>query len=742
LFCVAEIMSDLDKNPIQPVNNSETDVNTSGNLLDSIQMFMSDAQKAKIYHSNREDAYQRNKSELQSNALPNENIAKSVSITNPTNNNPKDLFAKPNNAPLNVAPSSMNVATPNAKDANFERDRRSKGQAATRSIGRVICCNGANIIISSTADQESVEDQSSWSIGQVISIATPFGRVVSMITEMKTEKGMWREEEVNNLILHADIMGEVSDGKHGLQFKRGVTKFPQVGSIAHRIRFKDLECIYDLGSRKSVEIGNLSQNEEIAAIVGVDDILGRHMAILGTTGVGKSCAVGLIVTRAIEADDNLRVIMLDPHNEFAAAFGDKANNLNQNNLDLPYWLLNFEELIDVIYRSKIIEEETDILQELVVAAKIERQAQIEAAGSIIGKYNGVVVVDTPIPYRMGDVIKLIDESLGQLEPKYNRTRLKAIRVRLESLENNPRYDFMFSRGGREEDFSKIISNLFRLPSYGKPMSTINLSGLPSEVVNCVAAVVARLAFDVARASNGAMRVLLVCEEAHRYVPKEREQGFMPTRMAISRIAKEGRKYNCSVAIITQRPGELDPTILSQCSTVFAMRLTNEMDQDIIRAAISDSSGSIIGFMSSLDNREAIAFGEGVAVPMRLRFADYDLAKLRANYKEANPMPMVENLDKIDPQFFVDSLRGGYSASKSIAQKAISSTNNRPLENPIRPGLTRPSLLKKDVSEILARFGNEEGQAKPVSQEMRTRLNVPNPNPAPPTSGIKLRKEIW
>jgi DNA helicase HerA-like ATPase len=123
------------------------------------------------------------------------------------------------------------------------------------------------------------------------------------------------------------------------------------------------------------------------------------------------------------------------------------------------------------------------------------------------------------------------------------------------------------------------------------------------------------------ASQGACEVLVLCEEAHRYVPSDPALGFAPTRQAIARIAKEGRKYGCYLGVVTQRPGELDATILSQCSTIFAMRLSNERDQQIIRSAIADASASTINFLSSIGNREAIAFGEGVATTMRLRFAD-------------------------------------------------------------------------------------------------------------------------
>ena len=132
-------------------------------------------------------------------------------------------------------------------------------------------------------------------------------------------------------------------------------------------------------------------------------------------------------------------------------------------------------------------------------------------------------------------------------------------------------------------------------------------------------VLARLAFDFGVWSAGRIPITFVCEEAHRYVPIDKTLGFEPTKQAISRIAKEGRKYGVSLCMITQRPAELDPTILSQCNTIFSMRLTNERDQDILRAGISDAAASLLEFMSTMGTGEAITFGEGVALPTRIKF---------------------------------------------------------------------------------------------------------------------------
>jgi hypothetical protein len=138
-------------------------------------------------------------------------------------------------------------------------------------------------------------------------------------------------------------------------------------------------------------------------------------------------------------------------------------------------------------------------------------------------------------------------------------------------------------------------------------------------MNVVISVLCRLTFDLGVWGRGSLPITLVCEEAHRYAPNDARLGFEPTRRALARIAKEGRKYGISLGLVTQRPSELDPTILSQCNTLFAMRLGNDLDQQVLRASTSENSMSLFDFLPSLGDGEAIALGQGVPMPMRIRF---------------------------------------------------------------------------------------------------------------------------
>jgi hypothetical protein len=170
-----------------------------------------------------------------------------------------------------------------------------------------------------------------------------------------------------------------------------------------------------------------------------------------------------------------------------------------------------------------------------------------------------------------------------------------------------------------DTMADVVGHLFRIPTNGMPMTIMQLAGFPAEVVDSVVSVLSRMAFDFGLWSDGASPLLFVCEEAHRYAPADSKIGFGPTRRALSRIAKEGRKYGVFLGLVTQRPAEIDPTIISQCSTLFVMRMSNDRDQALIRSAVSDACASLLTFIPSLGTGEVFAFGAGVPLPTRMRF---------------------------------------------------------------------------------------------------------------------------
>lgn len=529
-----------------------------------------------------------------------------------------------------------------------------------RAEGIVVECNGTEATISTVAGNTEASD-SYWAVGQLISIQVGKNRVVGLLHTVENDAESWDSEGENPILLKVELSGEVrADERRGMIFSGGITQYPYIGAIAHRIRKKDLTTIYRASDPSAVTIGSLSQAADIPAVVSVDALLSRHFAVVGTTGTGKSTAVTLLLHLIAKHKPNQRVLILDPHNEYTSAFGDKAHTITAESLDLPFWLLNLEEFQQVIFRGREgSDEEVDALREFIPQAKMVYRY---GAGNSVRRKSGgggSFTADTPVPYRLADLLKLIDEEIGSLDGALRRLTLRLLKSRIEAAVNDPRFGFLFGSHDATDRIDSVLSSIYRVPIAGKPITVFQMSGIPSEVVNSVASVLCRLAFDLALASNSKVKTLVVCEEAHRYIPADTGSAFAPTRDAIARIAKEGRKYGVSLAIITQRPNELDPTILSQCNTVFSLRLGNDEDQNVMRKAISNGSRSTLAFLSSLADRECIAFGSAVSTPMRMRFRNLALSARPSsqNVSDGDDIMAQDNASLTD---IVTALRGDAS----------------------------------------------------------------------------------
>ncbi len=523
-----------------------------------------------------------------------------------------------------IAPASsdllMSFMPPETKkDAGPPVEKRMRKE--DRPEAYVVACNGSIAIVQGNTDCVDTITGLTWAVGRMLSIVVGDSRIVGMVCDIEMPKGDFSPEGKAMLRFTVELQGEVSDSNDGKppKFQKGIASYPGVGSVVHQIRAADLAAIYASTGEGNAHIGDLSQDDSIPAFVDVPDMLSKHFAVLGSTGCGKSASVSLLLHACQELVPDLRTIILDPHNEYTRAFPD-ANTIEQAHLDMPFWMFQLEEYVEVLFRGKpIVHEEVDALREFIPEAKARFKEGDDRVQLRSQSASSSFTADTAVPYRIADLLALIDEEMGLLESSFDKGVLKNLKARITAHCNDKRYGFMFRHRTIEDIAESIISHFFCLPGNGQTLTTIiQMAGMPAEVVNAVASVLCRLSFELAIAAKGNLKILVVCEEAHRYIPAGKG-GFEPTRRAIARIAKEGRKYGSFMAIISQRPSELDPTILSQCSTVFSLRLTNDFDQDIIRRAISSSSASTIAFISSLANREAIAFGEGMSTPMRMKF---------------------------------------------------------------------------------------------------------------------------
>ncbi len=487
-------------------------------------------------------------------------------------------------------------------------------------LGRVVCISGAQVIV--VLDKNVCGAGATFELrkGALIKMIADSSTVFGMVTGLSIPVPDSSNEDQEVFLGELDLVGEASI--EGGDFRRGVSAHPALGEPVYAASDEDLQKVYHPNRSSMIQIGTVYQADHRPALISIDGLLGKHFTIVGTTGSGKSCSVALLLQRILAENNKAHILLLDPHSEYAAAFGGLAEVLSPANLELPFWLLNADEICEVVggshKESEFVPEALTILQELIPSA---RKSFFKSTNA--GTPDSFITVDTPVPYSLRELTRLIDEQLGKLDKAQPIGPYRWLKNRIETLRADSRFGFMFGGMAVRDNMAEIISRIFRIPVGDKPITIVDLSGVPSEILNVVVSVLSRMTFDFALWSRGAVPILLVCEEAHRYAPADSAAGFEPTKDALARIAKEGRKYGVSLAIVTQRPSEIAPTILSQCNTLIAFRMTSVKDQEIVRGIVTDSAFGLLDFLPSLGNGEAIIAGEAVTVPQRIRMQKLD-----------------------------------------------------------------------------------------------------------------------
>ena len=396
------------------------------------------------------------------------------------------------------------------------------------------------------------------------------------------------------------------------RFRRGVTHYPQPGTEIFPLSSEDMRQIYAADDRPHVQIGTVFPTADTRAALYVDAMLGKHFALLGSTGTGKSTSAALILHRICDLSPEGHIVMIDPHGEYGAAFADNGAVFDIGNLALPYWLMNFEEHCEVFVTSSGSDRtvDCDILAKCLLAARQKNR---------LAENLGRLTVDSPIPYLLSDLTNILQNEMGKLDKGTGALPYMRLKTKIDEIKSDPRYSFMFSGMLVADTMQDFIAKIFRMPSNGKPISIIDVSAMPSDITSTVVSVLSRLVFDYAIwARDEPQRpLLLVCEEAHRYIPSSTTGNGQAVRRILERIAKEGRKYGVSLGLITQRPSDLAEGVLSQCGTIISMRLNNDRDQAFVKAAMPEGARGFLDAIPALRNREAIICGEGVAVPIRV-----------------------------------------------------------------------------------------------------------------------------
>lgn len=533
-------------------------------------------------------------------------------------------------------------------------------------------------------------DGEGYRIGQIGSFAKiPIGYshlfgIISQVGASAVPENQISENPYGNRWATIQLIGE---GYRNGRFERGIAQYPTIGDEVHLVSEDDLKNIYgNLDKPYFVKVGHIAGADSIPALVDINKLITRHSAVLGTTGSGKSTTVAGLLNAISDSSKypSARVIIFDLHGEYGTALKDRANIYKVNHeasgtgykqLHIPFWALNFEELIDLIL-GQVDDKDKAIIGDKILSLKRKTATETVYNGINLDRLN----IDTPIPFSLNRLWLYLQriiqsthntQATGQkicdietdfeiantteafvlntanqpvqigdaetlVSPQYLPQRPQQvflsgsslnIRRQLEGFSSklrNPLYNFLFSPGDWRPDLNGIVTkdldDLFKdwLGS-DKPITILDLSGVPNGILNTIIAALLRIIYEglfwSRNLSQGGRNrpLLIVMEEAHNYL---NEYAAGTALAIVQRIVKEGRKYGIGTMIVSQRPSEINSTILSQCGTFFALRLTNSNDRSHVTSVVSDNLEGLVNMLPILRTGEAIVLGEAVKLPMR------------------------------------------------------------------------------------------------------------------------------
>lgn len=556
-------------------------------------------------------------------------------------------------------------------------------------IGHVYSVNGNSVSVSmsdSVKSNSPIIDGIVYRIGQIgsfLKIPLGYTSLYGIVTQIGSDAIPDKISETVkgdlNLLGNQQWLSMVLVGEQvGLRFERGISQSPTTGDSVHIVTLQDLEIVYGgYDDHSSISVGHISASESLNAYLDLDKLVSRHFAILGSTGSGKSNAVGITLKSIIQKNfGKTRLLLLDPHGEYNSVFGKDSNVFRVNEasdserLYIPYWALPFAEFIK-LFDGNISDQNKEYFRTKVLEAKQEA-----AINNSIPIDASTISADSPIPFSIkqlwyelddferqtykvnddptkpdlishGDAASLVSSQYkpagsGSSAPFLNKQRkyllpfLDSVRTKLQDR----RFDFLFSPGGYTPDLSGKVSKdlsklLFSWIGSDKPITILDISDIPSDIMMSIAGTLLNILYEALfwgqeiNVGGRKQPLLIVLEEAHNYL-RSGENSISSRN--VQRIAKEGRKYGVGLMLVTQRPSELDETVLSQCGTIIALRMNNSKDRGHVSAAIQDELRSIVDLLPSLRTGEAIVSGEAVSIPSRIQFN-----KLANAPKSADPM---------------------------------------------------------------------------------------------------------
>lgn len=422
-------------------------------------------------------------------------------------------------------------------------------------------------------------------------------------------------------------VGELSDNN---TFVRGVRHYPTPGANVYAVGLNEINAIFVKFREYQFFIGQLASHKDYHLSLDPRALFGRHFAILGQSGSGKSWTVTSLIQHTIRAMPKTHLVMLDLHGEYCwkndngqieSAFPrEMVNYVDALDLEMPYWMMSYAELVDLF----IDKDDRGASMQMAFMREVLQQLKRKEAKEI---GLGAVSIDTPIYFSLAEMYMQF-KAANEERKDFGKThgalfgQFDQFLVRMQSRFNDVRYDFLLKPKKRTSSASMadLLRQFIGLGKQKSNITVVDLSSVPTDVRPAVSAQVGRLAyeFNYWNPKRREFPITLICEEAHAYIPREKGGQFEGTKKMMERIAKEGRKYGVSIGVVSQRPTELSETMLAQCSTFICLRTTNPDDQEYIRGLVPEAEGDLTDILTSLGRGEALVLGEAAPLPTRVQ----------------------------------------------------------------------------------------------------------------------------
>lgn len=479
-------------------------------------------------------------------------------------------------------------------------------------IGRVVANTGRDILVMIENDEDA---RSALRLGDIVVVAGEEQATVGMVSGMNVPAPGMETGGEDLWIAQVELAGTLGLTPGTRAFSRGIAFPPALGDVAYRASATDLRRLFRNGDEKAYPIGTILGQHDVAATINGDDLLDGGFAVIGHPGAGKSSTLASLVRALLRHRHPVKTVLIDPYNEYGRSFGKAAVRITPEPGLFPHWLLSFDEILWVLSSSggALGEDEISILEEAIPAA---RTRFLQRSGG--GRES--VSVDTPLPYRIADLIGYIDKH-AMSDGARGTVAFARLRARVMGALADPKLSIFFGSVAPSDNLVALLRHVFRLENNSPPMSVIQLGHLSAGVDQLVVAVICRLAAALAEWGEGDQQTLVVLEDAGRFAPAEPIDRIGElTLQSIRRLGGRPRKLGTSLGLIFSQPRSVCADVLRQCGTYFIHRMPSQMEVDAVEDLLPEAAAAFLSAVANLSEGEAVGVGSGVPLAGRISVA--------------------------------------------------------------------------------------------------------------------------